>query len=105
MLAAVLFVLLMAPPQGSPQKEMRHRFDMVATRAIANFHSADSLEKRLNEDGATLHPQLVALRLRIDAAIREARAELDRGDLPEAGESIDRAEALLDRFARKLGGD
>jgi hypothetical protein len=100
-----------APPQTvSPQtaarlKEAHHRFDMVATRAVANFRSANSIEERLRADGATLHPQLIALRLQIEAALDEAEAALARSDVDTASKATDRAEGLLERFARRLGGD
>lgn len=100
-----------APPQAAnPQaaarlKDARHRFDMVATRAVANFRSADSIEDRLRADGATLHPQLIALRLQIERALDEAEAALNKGDVDTAKEATDRAEGLLERFARRLGGD
>jgi hypothetical protein len=85
-------------------KDARHRLDLVATRAIANFRSADSIERRLNADGATLHPELTVLRLRIEAALDETQSALDKGDLENAREATGRAEGLVDRFARKLGG-
>jgi hypothetical protein len=47
------------------QKEIRRRLGQVTTQAVANFRAADSIEQRLHADGASLHPQLIALRFRI----------------------------------------
>jgi hypothetical protein len=94
------------PPAQTPAlKEARHRFDLVATRAVANFRSADSIEARLRADGATLNPQIIALRLRIEAALDETQADLDKGDVDSAKKATDRAEGLVEKFAHKLGGD
>jgi hypothetical protein len=98
------------PPPTNPKtvarlKDARHRFDLVATRAVANFRSADSIAERLKAEGATLHPQLITLRLQIEAALDETQAALDKGDVDTAKKATDRAEGLLDRFARRLGGD
>jgi hypothetical protein len=115
--AALLASLLALVPvfaQNAPQptvaptpalKEAHHRFDLVATRAVANFRSADSIEARLRADGATLNPQIVSLRLRIEAALDEGQADLDKGDVDSAKKATERAEGLVDRFAKKLGGD
>ena len=86
-------------------KEARHRFDLVSTRAGANLHAADSIEWRLNQDGATLHPQLIALRLRIGASLEEAHDAISEGDLKTANAAMEKAEALVERFARRLGGE
>ncbi len=94
-----------SPKAAARLKDARHRFDLVATRAVANFRSADSIEEHLRADGATLHPQLIALRLQIEAALDETQAALDKGDVDTAKKATDRAEGLLERFARRLGGD
>ncbi len=93
------------PKTAARLKDARHRFDLVATRAVANFRSADSIAERLKADGATLHPQLIALRLQIEAALDETQVALDKGDVDAAKKATDRAEGLVDRFARRLGGD
>lgn len=85
-------------------REMRHRLGLVATRAIAYFRSADSIEENLKEQGATLHPDIVVLRLRLEAALDETEKATDRCELAIAGKALERARALLDRFAAKLGG-
>jgi hypothetical protein len=108
-LAAGLFALSLAAqekpaPDPSALRDVRHHFDLAATRAAANFHSLDSIEANLREDGAVLHPQLAALRLRIETALREAGAAIGERDLAAADQAIDRAQALLDRFARQIGG-
>ena len=98
------------PPQSAPApspatREMRHRFNLVATRATANFRAADSIEQSLGARGLALHPQLVALRLRIETSLDEAEAAIGQGDLTAAAENLDRAEAFLSRFAKRIGGD
>jgi hypothetical protein len=97
-----------APPpaqnQNQLQKDAKRRLGLVATRAIANFHSADSIEANLNAHGQSLHPQIVALRLRIEAALDEAQKALDDADPATANEALDRAQALLQQFVQRLGG-
>jgi hypothetical protein len=85
-------------------RQARHRLDLIATRAIANFRSLESIEANLNDLGLALHPQLVMLRLRIEGALNAAEDAIDAGDLTAASESLDQAEALLGRLASQLGG-
>ena len=98
------------PPPRAPAKpsaemrDMRHRLVLIQTRAIAYFHSMDSIEERLRAEGMVLHPETVVLRVRVEAELGGARAALDQDDLPAAGEALDQAQALLDRLAAKLGG-
>jgi hypothetical protein len=97
------------PPRAEAQpsaatREMRHRLVLIQTRAIAYFHSMDSIEERLRSEGMVLHPETVVLRVRIEAELGQARTALDRDDLAAAGEALDRVQALLDRLAAKLGG-
>ena len=93
-----------APPQTKAQRDAQHRLGLVATRAVANFHSADSIEANLNRHGHTLNPQIVALRVRIEAALDEAQKAIDQGDPAGANEELDMAQALLQRFIQRLGG-
>ena len=95
---------LAAQNTGTAEKEAKHHFNLTSTRAAANFQSADSIDARLRKDGQTLHPQLIALRLRIEAELSDARDEIDQHDYPAAQESLTHADALLDRFARQIGG-
>jgi hypothetical protein len=93
-----------APPQSKPQKDAQRRLGLLATRAIANFHSADSIEANLNARGLSLHPQIAALRLRIEAALDEAQKAVEDADPAAANEALDRAQALLQRFIQRMGG-
>jgi hypothetical protein len=93
-----------AQPQTQAQKDVKKRLGLLATRAIANFRSADSIEANLNEHGQSLHPQLVTLRLRIEAALDEAQTAVDHNELDDAKEALDTAQSLLDRFIQRLGG-
>ena len=95
-----------APAQShtKAQKDAQKRLGLIATRAIANFHSADSIEANLNRHGPSLHPQTVALRLRIEAALDEAQKAIDQADPAAANEELDMAQALLQRFIQRLGG-
>jgi ElaB/YqjD/DUF883 family membrane-anchored ribosome-binding protein len=101
---AILMALSLAAQETPAQREARHHYDLAAIRAAANFRSADSIDARLQRDGQVLHPQLTALRMRIEAALSEARFEMDQHDYPEAEDALTRADALLDRFARQIGG-
>ena len=103
-LALVLLALASAFAQD-PAREARQRFLLISTRATANFRSAESIEYRLQQEGMSLHPQLITLRARIEASLDDARDDLQAGRIKDAGESLDRAQAWLDRFARRLGGD
>ena len=91
-------------PESRAVRDMRHKFMLVATRATGYFISADSIEANLRERGMSLHPDIIVLRVRVQAALAETQSAIDRGDLEAAGESLDLAQALLDRFASKLGG-
>jgi len=104
-LAAAAALAAQQPQTESPaQREAKHHFDLAAIRAAANFRSADSIDARLHEDGAVLHPRLTTLRMRIEAALSEARFQMDQHDYPAAEDALTRAEALLDRFAKEIGG-
>ena len=93
-----------AQPRTQAQKDAQRRLGLVATRAIANFRSADSVEANLNAQGHSLHPEIVALRLRIEAALDEAQEALDQADPAAANKALDRAQALLQRFIQRMGG-
>ena len=91
-------------PKTQVQKDAERRLGLIATRAIANFRSADSIEANLNREGHSLHPQIVALRLRIEAALDEAQKAIDQADPAAANEELDMAQVLLQRFIQRLGG-
>ncbi|HMC62358.1 MAG TPA: hypothetical protein VKJ01_24395 [Candidatus Solibacter sp.] len=95
-----------AVPVAAPAavRELRHRLGLVATRAIAYFRSADSIAENLKEQGAALHPETVSLRLRLEAALDETDKAIDQCHPEVAGKALERAQALLGRFAAKLGG-
>jgi len=93
-----------AQSKSQPQKDAERRLGLIATRAIANFRSADSVEANLNASGHSLHPQIVALRLQIEAALDEAQQAVDQADPPAANEALDRAQALLQRYIQRMGG-
>ena len=63
------------------------------------------MEQGLKAQGSTLHPSLIALRLRIEAALDKAEAALGKSDVKTAKEQTKQAEGMLDKFARILGGD
>ena len=107
-LTVVLICLSLTPLNGqdSPTaKDTRHRLRLIATRASAYFQSAEAIDQSLRADGNTLHPTLIALRMRIEAALDDAQADLKDSKLTEANEQLDRAQAWVDRFARSFGGD
>jgi uncharacterized membrane protein len=94
----------LAAQETAEQREAKHHFDLAAIRAAANFRSADSIDAHLHEDGAVLHPRLAGLRMRIEAALSEARYEMDQHDYAAAEDALTRVQALLDRFAKEIGG-
>ena len=77
---------------------------LIATRAVGYFMSSDSIEARLREEGLSLHPDIIVLRARLQGTLAEANAAIEQGDLAWAAEALDTAQALVDRFAAKLGG-
>jgi hypothetical protein len=105
-LAAFLLIAAAATAQDAARQraDAQLQFGLVATRAVANFRSADSIEASLNEDGATLNASLAALRVNIEKALDDAQAAIDKNDFAAAKTRIERAGAMLDRFARALGG-
>lgn len=87
------------------QRDTKRRFGQIASRAVANFRAADSIERRLNADGASLHPLLSALRTRVESSLEESREAMNGGDLAAANEALDQAQGFLDKFAKKIGGE
>lgn len=104
LLLALLGAAVLAAQETPELRAAKHHFDLVGIRASANFRSADSIDARLNQDGMVLHPRFAALRMRIEAALSEARYQMDQRDYPAAEDALTRAEALLDRFAKEIGG-
>jgi uncharacterized membrane protein len=104
LLLACLAAATLAAQETGEQRQARHHFDLAAICAAANFRSADSIDARLRQDGAVLHPRLTALRLLIEAALSEAQFEMDQHDYPAAEDALTRADALLDRLAKEIGG-
>lgn len=106
-LIAVSLLLLTASiaEDNAALKAAKLHFGQVATRATANFKSADSIQERLRAQGSTLHPSVIALRLRIETALDKAEASLGKNDVKTAVEQTKQAEGLLDKFVRKLGGE
>lgn len=103
----LLFIAALAIAPAFAQdaaSDARLRLENVAALAGAYFHSADSIEWRLNQDGSTLHPETTALRARIVAALNQARRAIDDHDLKSADRAMAAAEALVERFSKKLGG-
>src|SRR5713226_1516109 len=98
----ILFVfvltLLPAGAQENSLREAQQRLRLIATKAVANFRAAESIENQLRQDGNSLHPQWIAMRMRIEAALDDAQDELRTGKLKEANETLDRAQAWTDRF-------
>jgi len=104
-------VLLLACAAGSltaqdtaSDSEVRHRLGLVATRAIAYFQSADSIEAGLRTRGLMLRADLTVLRAQLEGALDETDSAIARGDPRAANAALDRAQVLLERFAAKLGG-
>jgi hypothetical protein len=106
MLAAALAGALVAQtaPESDALKDARYRLGLTATRAVANFEAADSIEANLKAHGSTLNPQIVTLKLRIQAALNDAHKALDKGELKQTNDAIKRADSMLDKFADKIGG-
>src|SRR5260370_1316129 len=63
-----------ASAQQKAARETRERMQLISTRAFGNFRAAESVEYRLQQEGMTLHPQLIALRARVESALDDARA-------------------------------
>lgn len=89
----------------SAEKAARLKFVHSSTRAEANFRVADNLEAQLKEQGLTPHAQLTTMRLRIESALDLARSAMERSDWTTVDEAVTRADAILDRFAKRIGGD
>jgi hypothetical protein len=85
-------------------RKARERLGLTASRAIALFHSADSIAANLEARGATLHPELIAMRVNIERLLDRAEAAIDKGDRKAAGRDLDRAEGFLTRFSKRIGG-
>ena len=92
------------PPESADLKAARNSFMLVSTRATALFQSADTIEARLEAQGATLRPSTTTLRLRIERTLDQAEASLNKADVTHAKEHIKVADELVDRFERRIGG-
>jgi hypothetical protein len=82
----------------------QHRLGLIATRAIACFRAADSIQASLEARGLTLHPDIEVLRARLQAALDESDAAIAGNDAAKAGEALDRAQGLLEKFQAWVGG-
>lgn len=94
-----------ASPESPALRATRHSFMLVSTRAVALFHSADTIEARLAADGSTIHPSTATLRMRIEHHLDQAEAAINKGDLTKADGHIKVADELVNRFARRIGGE
>src|SRR5262249_30925415 len=72
-------------------REAKHRLGLVATRAIATFHSMDSVAENLDDLGVALHPDLVSLRSRLESSLDTAEAAIEHNDLKKANEALTQA--------------
>ena len=105
MRAAVLWLVCAAGTLMAQQDaQVQHRLGLVATRAIACFRVADSIEANLRTRGMTMNADLAILRARLEATLDETDAAITKNDLAAASAALDRAQALLDKFAARLGG-
>ena len=104
LLLVILGLSSLLAEEAPELRAAKHHFDLAATRASANFRSLDSVDARLAADGLVIHPRFTALRMRVEAALSEARFDIDQRDYPAAEDALTRAEALLDRFAKEFGG-
>lgn len=89
----------------TPYDEAKLRLTHAQTRAIGNFRSAESIEANLSAKGMALHPHIATTRARIESALNEAQIAVEDKDLKKFDKLIRRAEALLDRFAKAIGGE
>jgi hypothetical protein len=94
-----------APAESPALRATRHSFMLVSTRAVALFRTADNIDARLQATGSTLHPNTTTLRLRIEHQLDQAEAAINKGDLSHADEHIKSADELVNRLARRIGGE
>ncbi len=90
--------------QSSEMRDARHREGLVATRAIANLESLESIETNLASIGVQLSGDLISLRARVEASLDAADAAIEKNNAKAANEALDRAEGYLNRLAARLGG-
>lgn len=103
----VALVATAASIHGADSMENAARMKMIhsSTRAEANFRVADNLDSQLRQQGLTINAQLITMRLRIESAMDQARAAMEKSDWAAMDEALTRADAILDRFAKRIGGD
>jgi len=102
-----IFFVVLALAWGEDDAEARKardRFVLTSSRAIALFQSADSIAANLEEQGAKLHPELIAMRRTIERSLDRAETALEKDDRRTAGRELDRADGFLARFAKRIGG-
>jgi hypothetical protein len=84
--------------------DLRDRFDVVASSAVAQMQSADSIEWRLHQEGLSLNASLIALRARLGSALDQAHMAIERDDPKTAERALKLAEDLTEKLAKRLGG-
>ncbi len=81
----------------------RNRFRHLASRAIASKHAITDLEERLAKHGWAINSDLAGARVRMDEFMDDAEMDLKDGNVADAEQSMDYAEAAIQRVEKLLG--
>jgi len=81
----------------------RNRFRHLASRAIASKHAISDLEERLAKHGWAINSDLAGARVRMDEFMDDAEEDLKNSDVANAEQSMDYAEAAIQRVEKLLG--
>jgi hypothetical protein len=81
----------------------RNRFRHLASRAIASKHAITDLEERLAKHGWAINSDLAGARVRMDEFMDDAETDLKDGNVSDAEQSMDYAEAAIQRVEKLLG--
>jgi hypothetical protein len=91
------------PDRARELRASRNRFRHLASRAIASKHAIGDLEERLAKHGWTINSDLAGARVRMDEFMDDAEADLKDGNVADAEQSMDYAEAAIQRVEKLLG--
>jgi Tfp pilus assembly protein PilX len=92
-----------AGPDPEVVQQLRDRMINLGSRANAARSSLQNLEQQQKSQGLSLRTDISAARMRMEALLDDAEANLKNGNVTQAKRSMDQAEAALDKIESFLG--
>jgi len=79
---------------------LKLEFDELSAKATAGIGTVNFMERRANEDGLSLHPNLIAQRALVQSSMDDAQEALRANDMDALRTRLDRARGIIDRLYR-----